>query len=492
MTTTPVRPPTRPPVRLAVLGAGGRGADAYGRWVRAHPDRARIVAVADPDPARLEALAGTTAARYADWTGLVADLSRLRPDAVIVALPDALHVAAATAVADAGLPMLLEKPAAPTLAALTDLAGVVRRTGARIAVGHVLRFAPFWRAVRAVVAAGALGDLATIEVRENIGFWHFAHSFVRGNWRNTAESSPMVLAKTCHDLDLIRWLAGSAPRTVASEGSLLHFRPENAPDGAPARCTDGCPAAADCPFYAPRYYLDALRDVSGHPVTMLGDDLSPAGRLAALRRGPYGRCVYHCDNDVADHQQTLLRFPSGLTATLTASAFTAENTRHLAITGTRGQLHGHMESGEIRVDLFSPSGRLPDAVLGALPGVELVESGTDGPLGHASHTLVAHPAPDLGAGAGPSGRGGHAGGDDGLMDAFCRAVVDGTVGSGELSFATALDSHLMAFAAEWSRSGAGVVDFGRWSDAALGSAGVAGVGPGQDSTPQDSTVRRAL
>lgn len=499
MTAPPVQPPARPPapppVRLAVLGAGGRGADAYGRWVRAHPDRARIVAVADPDTARLEALAGTTAARYPDWSGLVADLGRLRPDAVIVALPDALHVAAATAVADAGLPMLLEKPAAPTLAALTDLAGVVRRTGARIAVGHVLRFAPFWRAVRAVVEAGALGDLATIEVRENIGFWHFAHSFVRGNWRNAAESSPMVLAKTCHDLDLIRWLAGGAPRTVASEGSLLHFRPENAPESAPARCTDGCPAAADCPFYAPRYYLEALRDVTGHPVTMLGDDLSPAGRLAALRRGPYGRCVYHCDNDVADHQQTLLRFPSGLTATLTASAFTAENTRHLAITGTRGQLHGHMESGEIRVDLFSPSGRLPDAVLGALPGVELVESGTDGPLGHATHTLVAHPAPQSGPGAGPgagtdagpSGRGGHAGGDDGLMDAFCRAVVDGTVGSGELSFATALDSHLIAFAAEWSRSGAGVVDFGRWSGAALGSPRV---GPGPDSTGQDSTVRR--
>jgi predicted dehydrogenase len=469
---------TTAPVRLAVLGAGGRGAGAYGRWIRAHPDRARIVAVAEPDRARLDALAGTTAARYPDWRGLVADLGRLRPDAVVVALPDALHVAAAAAVADAGLPMLLEKPAAPTLAGLTDLARVVRRTDARIAVGHVLRFAPFWRAVRAVVAAGTLGDLATIEVRENIGFWHFAHSFVRGNWRSAAASSPMVLAKTCHDLDLIRWLAGSAPRTVASEGSLLHFRPENAPDGAPARCTDGCPAAAGCPFYAPRYYVDALRDVTGHPVTMLGDDLSPAGRLAALRRGPYGRCVYRSDNDVADHQQTLLRFGSGLTATLTASAFTGENTRHLAITGTRGQLHGHMESGEIRVDLFSPSGRLPDALLGpAAPHVELVASGTGGPLGHAIHTLVARPVREAGPGAGavpdggPGGRAGHAGGDDGLMDAFCRAVVDGTVGSGELSFATALDSHLMAFAAEESRGGAGVVDFGPWTAAALGPVG---------------------
>ncbi|MFI2364320.1 Gfo/Idh/MocA family protein [Promicromonospora sp. NPDC019610] len=482
--TAPHRLPA--PLRLAVLGAGGRGADAYGRWVRAHPDRARIVGVADPAPARLDALAGTTAARYPDWRDLVADLGRLRPDAVLITLPDALHVTAAAAVAQAGLPMLLEKPAAPTLTGLTDLAETVRRTGARIAVGHVLRFAPFWRAVRAIVASGTLGDLATIEVRENIGYWHFAHSFVRGNWRNAAESSPMVLAKTCHDLDLIRWLAGAAPQAVSSEGSLLHFRPENAPAGAPERCTDGCPAAASCPFYAPRYYVDALRDVTSHPVAMLGDDLSPAGRLAALRRGPYGRCVYRCDNDVADHQQTLLRFASGLTATLTASAFTAENTRHLAITGTRGQLHGHLGSGEIRVDLFSPSGELPEALLaaGSLsaagtppvaetppvagPDIEVVSSGVAGPLGHPTWTLVAR------ADTVAADHRGHAGGDDGLMDAFCRAVADGTVGTGELSFATALDSHLMAFAAEESRTGAGVVDFPAWARTALGPAGPAG------------------
>ncbi|GGM28036.1 Gfo/Idh/MocA family protein [Promicromonospora citrea] len=448
----------RAPLRLAVLGAGGRGADAYGRWVRAHPDRARVVAVADAVPARLDALAGTTAARYADWRDLVADVladtSRLRPDAVVVALPDALHVAAATAVAEAGLPMLLEKPAAPTLRGLTDLADVVLRTGARVAVGHVLRFAPFWRAVRAVVASGALGDLATLEVRENIGFWHFAHSYVRGAWRSAATSSPMVLAKTCHDLDLIRWLAGEAPRTVTSQGSLLHFRAENAPEGAPARCTDGCPAAQDCPFHAPRYYVDALRDVTGHPVSVLGDDLSPSGRLAALRRGPYGRCVYRCDNDVADHQQTLLTFGSGLTATLTASAFTGENTRHLAITGTRGQLHGHMDSGELRIDLYTPGACLE--LPASLP-VELVDAGADGPLRHPTFTLAAR------AETVAADHRGHGGGDDGLMDAFCRAVADGTVGSGELSFATALDSHLMAFAAEESRDGGRVVDFAAWA-----------------------------
>src|SRR5690606_16901396 len=210
----------------------------------------------------------------------------------------------------------------------------------------------------------------------------------------------------------------------------------------------------DCPFHAPRYYVDALRDVTGHPVSVLGDDLSPSGRLAALRRGPYGRCVYRCDNDVADHQQTLLTFGSGLTATLTASAFTGENTRHLAITGTRGQLHGHMDSGELRIDLYTPGAGLELPV--DLP-VELVDAGADGPLRHPTFTLAAR------AETVAADHRGHGGGDDGLMDAFCRAVEDGTVGSGELSFATALDSHLVAFAAEESREGGGVVDLAAWA-----------------------------
>ncbi|GAA5200360.1 Gfo/Idh/MocA family oxidoreductase [Microbacterium jejuense] len=454
--------------RLVVIGAGGRGRDAYGRWAIEHPDRARIVAVADISAPRRSALAAEAggAAEYADWRDVVADLGALRADGVVIAVPDVLHVDVAIAVAEAGIPFLLEKPAAPTLAELSRLARHAADASSRLAVGHVLRFTPFWRSIKRILDSGAIGRTMTLEVRENIGFWHFAHSYVRGNWRSTARAGAMVLTKTSHDLDLIRWLAGSAPESVYSIGELTWFRPENAPPGAPEFCLDGCPVADSCPFYAPRYYVDALAGVSGHPVHLLGADTSPAGRIAALRTGEYGRCVYRSDNDVADHQQTTMMFPGGLTATLTASAFTAENTRNVAITGSAGQLTGHMESGEIVVDLFSPAAVLPD-------GLPLASHTTQArpPMGHERHTLhVAMPNADLGDHAG------HAGGDAALMAEFVDALVAGTVGEGELSFATALDSHLIAFAAEESRLSGVPVDFAAWSsglDIAAGAEGVA-------------------
>ena len=440
---------------LVVIGAGGRGRDAYGRWAIEHPDRARIVAVADVSEARRTALAAEAggAAEYGDWREVVEDLRALRADGVVIAVPDALHVDVAIAVAEAGIPFLLEKPAAPTLSELARLARHAAGASTRLAVGHVLRFTPFWRSIKRIVDSGAIGRPMTLEVRENIGFWHFAHSYVRGNWRNTAQAGAMVLTKTSHDLDLIRWLAGSAPESVYSIGELTWFRPENAPPGAPEFCLDGCPVAADCPFYAPRYYVDALADVTGHPVHLLGADTSRDGRLAALRNGDYGRCVYRSDNDVADHQQTTMMFPGGLTATLTASAFTAENTRNVAITGSAGQLTGHMESGEIVVDLFSPTAALPDDLPLASHATQ-----AKAPMGHERHTLfVEMPNADLGDHAG------HAGGDAALMAEFVDALVEGTVGEGELSFVTALDSHLIAFAAEESRLSGRPVDFGAWS-----------------------------
>jgi predicted dehydrogenase len=448
-----VTPPA--PVRLAVVGAGGRGRDAYGRWAIAHPDRARLVAVAEPDAARRDALARAAggARAFADWRALVEAAPTLGLDAVVIAAPDAAHVDIATAVADAGLPFLLEKPAAPTLPELERLARHVRATSARLAVCHVLRFTPFWRTIKEIVDSNVLGPVQTVEVRENIGFWHFAHSYVRGNWRSTDRSSPMVLAKTSHDLDLIRWIVGTPPRSVYSIGELSWFRPENAPEGAPDFCLDGCPAADTCPFYAPRYYVEALAGRDGHPVHLLGNDTSVAGRLDALRTGSYGRCVYRSDNDVVDHQQTTMEFPGGVTATLTASAFTAENTRQVTISAPFGQLTGHMESGEVVVDLYVPGATLPDG----LPTVACT-TGQMPPMGHTRHHLaVANAEADLGDHAG------HAGGDAGLMAAFVDAVAADTVGQGELSFGTALDAHLMAFAAEESRLQGAPVQFATWA-----------------------------
>lgn len=430
------------PVRLGILGTGNRGRDVYGRWAIRHPDRARVVAVADPRSAWRDPFAEQAKVppenRFDDWRSLLADAARLALDAVVVALPDSEHVEPALAAAELDLDILLEKPAASTPQDLRHLSFEARRLGARIFVGHVLRFTPFWRTLHEIVASGAIGGLLTIRHEENIGFWHFAHSYVRGNWRRADTSSPMVLAKTCHDFDLIRWFAGAPPVTIASSGWLSYFRSENAPPGAPQRCLDGCPHADACPFYAPRYYVDALADELGWPVAVMTSDPSQQGRLEALRTGPYGRCVFHCDNDVVDHQQTVMSFPGGLTATLSTSALTGQNTRTVQMTGTGGEVTGHMGSGHMTVDLFSPTAELP-----TLPLARDVRESARGPLGHRVIELTATPRAD---------GGGHAGGDDGLMTEFIDEVAAGRLGRDEgAALEGALDSHWIAFAAEESR-----------------------------------------
>jgi len=457
---------TSPPLRLAILGAGARGAETYGRWLLRHPDRGRVVAVADPLRARRDQLADSAGLapgdRFDDWRPLLAAADRLHLDAVVVALPDREHVAPTLAAAELGLVVLLEKPAAVTPVDLETLADGARRLKARIGVGHVLRFTPFWQTVHAVVSSGAIGGLVTALIEENIGFWHFAHSYVRGNWRRADLSSPMVLAKTCHDLDLIRWLAGSPPKTVTSVGSLSYFTAQNAPPGAPGRCLDGCPHAESCPFFAPRFYLDHLADVDRWPVSALGSDTSSEGRLESLRVGPYGRCVFHSDNDVADHQQTVLEFPAGLTATLSVSAFTGENTRTVRLTGTAGEIAGHLDSGNITVELFGPLAQLPD-----LPRASVLRETARPPLGHRVIELSAV-APPAAAFRGDAGGYvlGHAGGDDALMDAFVSSVRDAESQQAfSASLEESLDSHRMAFAAERSRLEGRVV---RWDETVQG------------------------
>lgn len=432
------------PVRLAIIGAGGRGREAYGRWALSHPSHAQIVAVADPLPDRRDGLADAADVpaenRYADWRPLLADAERIGLDAVVVALPDRDHVDPALAAAEHGLAVLLEKPASSTPEELARLADGADRLDARISIGHVMRYQPFWQTLHTLITSGTIGRLITMRIEENIGFWHFAHSYVRGNWRDSNTSSPMVLAKTCHDLDVIRWFAGAQPTSIASVGELTYFRPENAPPGAPKHCLDGCPHADDCPFYAPRYYAEALAEVHGNPVLLLGPDTSPEGRLEALRTGPYGRCVFSSDNNVVDHQQTIISFPDGFTATLSTSAFTGQNNRTVRITGTGGEISGHLRAGSLEIDLFSPTATLPD-----LPHARDIKHHRRGPLGHTVVEMIAGPV----EGERPQDHRGHSGGDDALMDAFVASIANG--GRPVTSLQASLDSHRMAFAAEKAR-----------------------------------------
>ena len=405
------------PVTAVVLGAGARGR-VYADYAKAHPEEIRIVAVAEPKADRLARFARDygvpEAACYTDWAELLAQ-PRLA-DAALICTMDHLHYAPCMEAIRQGYQILLEKPMSPSAAECAAMQRAAEEKGVVLAVCHVLRYTPFFSKIKQLIDGGAVGEVQVIEQTEHVCYWHQAHSFVRGNWRRKDESAPMILAKCCHDLDLLSWMAGAACRSLSSYGGLAHFTAEHAPAGAPARCLDGCPASESFPYYAPKLYLTENTD---WPTDTISVDMSLEARTEALRTGPYGRCVYRCDNDVVDHQVVAMEFENGIAATLTMTAFTPRLTRTVRVMGTKGMIEGDLEQCTVTLQ----------------------------PFGGEAQTFSAEV---LGANAY-----GHGGGDVGLMHDFVLQVRGG--GEGRTSAKQSLESHLMAFAAEQARvSGAAV------------------------------------
>ncbi len=337
--TTPV---PRRPVRLAVIGAGSRGM-TYGREA-VRTGQAVVTAVAEPRQLRRELAAAEfqipVDRAVASWPELLARQD-LDVDAVVIATPDRQHTEPALATIARGLPLLLEKPMAPTEAEATRIVEAAEQAGVLVCVAHVLRYSAYTQTVLGLIDAGAVGDIVSVDHLEPVGWWHQAHSFVRGNWRREDQSSPMLLAKCCHDVDWLSALIRRPALRVSSFGSLSHFTPANKPEGAAARCLD-CDVESRCPYSARRIYLAHVDEPAAQrwPLSILTEDVTEAGVTRALREGPYGRCVYDCDNDVVDHQVVSIEYAGGVTASLTMTAFTPMAFRKTRIFGTRGTLEG--------------------------------------------------------------------------------------------------------------------------------------------------------
>jgi predicted dehydrogenase len=406
-----------PEVTLALVGAGLRG-QTYARHAVAG-GRGRVVAVAEPDPRRRAAAAAEFQIPprqvYADWADLAA--AGKLADAAVIATQDRMHRDPAVRLAGLGYHILLEKPMAPTEPEAAEIAAAAARAGVIFAVCHVLRYTPYTRMVKRLVAEGRIGQLVSVQHLEPVGWWHHAHSFVRGSWRREDVSGPMLLTKSCHDIDWLVHVVGAVPTRVSSFGSLTHFRAAERPPGAADRCLD-CPLETTCPYSAKRLYLDCLADSDRHfwPLGAVTSEFTEAAVLAALRTGPYGRCVYASDNDVVDHQVVNLEFPDGATGTFTMSAFTPMEHRQTRLMGTHGYLEGNGRT--VRYVDFR-TGR-----------EETFDSAAEG---------------------GPSAAGGHGGGDEGLTAAFLAAVAAGDPSLLSSDAAESLATHRVVWAAERSR-----------------------------------------
>jgi predicted dehydrogenase len=382
----------------------------------------RFVAVAEPDPIRRRRFADEhdidDAYCFESWEALTA--KGQLGQAALVTTQDQMHVEPAVAAMKAGYHVLLEKPMAHTLAGCVELVQTAEQTGRILEICHVLRYSPFWRKLHDVVESGYLGELVTVEHRENVAYWHMAHSFVRGNWRNAALSSPMILAKCCHDLDILVWNLASPVKRLSSVGSLLHYRGDQVGVEIPARCTDNCPIEQSCPFSAIGLYLDYrhMEQKPSNPAypdqwpfSVLTHDLSRAGRLQALQSGPYGRCVYRCDNNVVDHQLVAMELESGVSVAMVMHGHSNEEHRSMRYDGTRATLRARA-GGATEITVHHHGGK-----------VEQI------------------PIEDANSG--------HGGGDAGIMADFVRVLR----GEAEplTSARVSLESHLLAFAAEEAR-----------------------------------------
>ncbi len=413
------------PVTAIVIGAGGRGT-TYAMFAKEHPKRLRIVGVAEPRDFYRQRLADEFSIPaenvVTDWRQLAA-----RPrmaDSVIIATQDSLHADPAVAFAAKKYAMLLEKPLAPTEAECVRIVQAAKENGILFGVCHVLRYTRYTQTLKALLDSGAIGEVVSIQHLEPVGYWHQAHSFVRGNWRNEAESSFMLLAKSCHDLDWLRYVMGTPCRSLSSFGALTHFHRAQKPAeaGEAKRCLD-CAYEPQCPYSARKIYLGRLeRGDAGWPVDVVTPAPTVETLTAALRDGPYGRCVYECDNDVVDHQVVNMLFDGPKTAAFTMTAFNEADHRQTRIFGTRGEVLCNGVTIRVR-DFLSDQVR----------EIEVPE--TDG-------TLL----------------GGHGGGDFGLMDRFVAAVAANDQSLILSGPDESLETHRMVFAAERARREHRVVD----------------------------------
>jgi predicted dehydrogenase len=340
----PRHQPLTRPVTAITLGAGRRGR-AYGAYAAQHPSDLRLVGVAEPIPIRNERYAQTHGIspdhRFHTWERVFE-----RPkfaDAVIISTPDLLHHGPCIAALNAGYDVLLEKPVSPSEQECREILALAGRSGRIVAVCHVLRYAPYFVKLRELMLGGAIGKVVSLQHIEPMGFTHMSHSYVRGPWHNSRESNPIILAKSCHDLDILRWLVDRPCRKIQAFAHQSWFKLENAPRGSTARCTDCCPVEAECPYSALRIYHRERRHLAHFD---LPDDPARHGDaiLELLRTTQYGRCAYRMDNDQPDHYIANILFEGDVTASFSMEAFTSYDGRRTRVMGSMGDIVGDMSS----------------------------------------------------------------------------------------------------------------------------------------------------
>ena len=407
-------------VITAVLVGLGHRSVGYATYSDSHPEELKVVGIAEPDPTRRKRYAERFNVPAENCFETAEELAKRDcfADVAINGTMDEIHVETTVPLLEAGYDVLLEKPIAPNKEQLALLQDAVKKTGRTVVICHVLRYAPFYVAIKERVVNGEIGDIMHIHTTENVSYDHMAVAFIRGKW-NRKDVNPMLLAKCCHDLDLICWMkSGIVPKKVASFGGRHFFTPENAPEGAAPHCID-CQIERECEYSAIRHHVDngwwPFYALAGEPDYEAGSEIDDGAKREYVGNSEYGRCVWHCDNDVVDRQSVIIEFEDGCVATHDMVTNSAKGVRRIQITGTKGEIYGDMIEGSITISK-------PGAVQGSKISIEEVDIDLSNDM--------------------------HGGGDLRLVADFL-SVIRGDGGSiSTSSLADSINSHLIAYAAD--------------------------------------------
>ena len=405
---------------VSIIGCGSRGCDTYGQIMYKDKNHFKIVSLCDTDSERLK--------RYGALFGVDQDLlfdneqrffEKKRSDVLVIATQDRDHVRMCIRAMELGYQILMEKPISPVKEELEDLLTAHKKYKNIVVVCHVLRYAPAFVKVKELLDSGAIGRLVMIEALEQVAYWHQAHSFVRGNWRDDTSTSPMIMQKCCHDLDLLQYYAASAAQTVYSVGNLTFFTSDNKPKGAATRCKD-CRYIESCPYSAEHIYVQRWKEfgcpADYWPFNVIAESPLTEEKLrTAYENGQYGRCVFDCDNNVVDNQSVTVMFQNGVKASLTMTAFTYESCRKYTFHGTYGEIRLDEDRDLLSITRF---GKKTEEFKISELVTEISSFG-------------------------------HGGGDYGLIHSFYNVLTG--KGTAETSLEKSVESHFMALAAEQSR-----------------------------------------
>lgn len=416
-------------IKVIVIGAGSRGG-RYTQYMAQLPEKYQVVAVADPDPTRRKNVQDLCnlpdEACYTGWEEILSQPKMA--DLAVIATMDQMHYAPAMKAIELGYHLLLEKPVAQTAQECADVAMAAKKKGVSVLVCHVLRYTPFFKRIKELLMADTIGKVMSVVHVEAVGNVHQSHSYIRGNWHSEKETTPMLLAKSCHDLDIIQWLLDKPCKRVQSFGELTWFKKENAPEGAPVRCVDGgCPVGDTCPYNCMKLYYDDKKNdwfrgasTRGRTAGFLPTDEE---MLQTLKETDYGLCVYHANNDVVDHQVVNMEFEGGITASFTMNCFN-QGGRYIRLFGTKGEMYANMSDEEITVYTFE------DKKQHKIPVRKTEES------------IL----------------GGHGGGDLGIVSELYEYLSGTYSGYCAADIATSVKNHMIGFAGEQSRHAGTVVD----------------------------------